>query len=212
MRRLALLGASGHGKVVADSALCSGWDEVVFFDDAYPNNKNIGSWSIMGDSNALLGQLSAYDGVIVSIGDCRIRLKKQQMFKAFGARLATVIHRSATVSPYAKIGLGTVVMAGAIVNIDSFVGDACIINTGATVDHDCHLIEAVHICPGAHLSGNVRIGTGSWIGVGACVKQGIVIGDNVMVGAGSVVVESIADNQIVFGNPARSHIVPSSLG
>jgi hypothetical protein len=34
--RLAILGASGHGKVVADAAGLAGWDEVVFFDDAWP--------------------------------------------------------------------------------------------------------------------------------------------------------------------------------
>ena len=31
MRMLAILGASGHGKVVADTALHAGWDEVLFF-------------------------------------------------------------------------------------------------------------------------------------------------------------------------------------
>lgn len=36
MRKLAILGAGGHGKVVADTAECCGWEEVFFFDDAWP--------------------------------------------------------------------------------------------------------------------------------------------------------------------------------
>ena len=40
MKRLAILGSSGHGKVMADTAECSGWEEVVFFDDEFPQKKN----------------------------------------------------------------------------------------------------------------------------------------------------------------------------
>ena len=40
MKTLAILGASGHGKVVADAALSTGlWQEVVFYDDAWPAKK-----------------------------------------------------------------------------------------------------------------------------------------------------------------------------
>jgi hypothetical protein len=33
MKQLALLGASGHGKVVADAALAAGWQVVVFLEE-----------------------------------------------------------------------------------------------------------------------------------------------------------------------------------
>ena len=203
MRRLALLGAGGHGKVVADAALSAGWSGVEFFDDCWPQRDRNGHWPIVGNQAALMAQLSAFDGVLVAIGDCAVRWEKQQALQAAGARLVTVVHPAAAVSRHAVLGPGTVVMAGAVVNIDAVVGAAGIINTGATVDHDCQLSEAVHICPGVHLSGAVRVGHGSWIGVGAAVKQGMVIGAGVMVGAGAVVVGPVADGQTVVGNPAR---------
>lgn len=202
MKRLALLGASGHGKVVADAAQASGWDMVVFFDDAWPLRKQNGHWPIAGDSNELLARLKDFDGVLVTIGDCAVRWDKYRVLQAAGASFATVVHPSAVVSRHAMLGLGTVVMAGAIVNIDAIIGHACIINTGATVDHDCRLGDAVHICPGAHLSGGVQVGNGSWVGVGAAVKQCIVIGERVMVGAGAVVVQAVAEGLTVVGNPA----------
>lgn len=203
MRHLALLGASGHGKVVADAAQASGWDVIDFFDDAWPQRERNGPWPIVGNGASLISRLSQFDGVLVSIGDCAIRWKKQQMLLESGAHLATIVHPSAVVSTYVKLGLGTVVMAGAVINIDAVVGPACIINTGASVDHDCRLAESVHICPGAHLSGNVEVGSRSWIGVGAAVKQGTVIGADALVGAGAVVVGSVAAGQVVVGNPAR---------
>lgn len=203
MKRLALLGASGHGKVVADAALAGDWDEVVFFDDAWPQRQRNGLWSVTGDSAALMTRLNEFQGVLVAIGDCAVRWDRHQALQAAGAPLVTVVHPAATVSHHAVLGPGTVVMAGAVVNIDASVGQAGIINTGATVDHDCQLGDAVHICPGAHLSGNVQVGCCSWVGVGAAVKQGMTIGERVMVGAGAVVVQAVSDGLTVVGNPAK---------
>lgn len=203
MRRLALLGASGHGKVVADAALAGDWDEVAFFDDAWPQRQRNGIWPVLGDSQALVACLSEFDGVLVSIGDCAVRWEKQQALLAVGASLATVVHPTATVSRHAVLGAGTVVMAGAVVNIDTVVGQAGIINTGATVDHDCQLADGVHICPGGHLSGNVDVGLCTTVGVGAAVKQGLKIGRHVVIGAGAVIIRSVDDASVVAGNPAR---------
>ncbi len=202
MKRLALLGASGHGKVVADAALASGWDAVEFFDDAWPQCQSNGPWPVSGDSVALLARLGEFQGVIVSIGDCTVRWAKHQTLQTAGAPMATVVHPKAVVSRYAVLGVGTVVMGGTVVNIGAVVGQASIINTGATVDHDCRLGDAVHICPGAHLSGNVQVGNGSWVGVGAAVKQCMILGERVMVGAGAVVVQAVPDGLTVVGNPA----------
>jgi len=203
MKRLALFGASGHGKVVADAALAGGWGSVEVFDDAWPQCNRNGPWPVTGDSAALMARLQDFQGVLVSIGNCAVRWDKHQALLAAGAPLVTVVHPAAAVSRHATLGLGTVVMAGAVVNIDAIVGQAGIVNTGATVDHDCLLGDAVHICPGAHLAGSVRVGCCSWVGVGAAVKQGMSIGDRVMVGAGAVVVRPVPDAQTVVGNPAR---------
>lgn len=203
MNTLALLGASGHGKVVADAALASGWQEVVFFDDAWPRLTMNGRWPVVGNMASLLSSDQDFEGVLVAIGNCAIRWEKHQTLRAAGARLATVVHPRASLSPFATLGLGSVMMAGAVVNVDALVGDACIINTGATVDHDCKLEHGVHVSPGAHLSGNVTVGALSWIGVGATVRQSMHIGSDVMVGAGAVVVESVPNGLTVVGSPAR---------
>lgn len=202
INRIAILGSSGHGKVIADTALLLGWNEVIFFDDAWPDISLIGSWPVVGNTNDLVNRLENFESVIVGIGDCKVRWQKFQLLRESNARMPPIIHPKAYLSPRAKIGDGSVVFGGAVINVDADIGEACIINSGATVDHDCTISNAVHVAPGAHLSGNVVVGDRSWVGVGSAIKQGLIIGDDVMVGAGAVVTKHIPDSNTVVGNPA----------
>lgn len=210
MNALAILGASGHGKVVADVALSAGWQRVVFFDDAWPERQRNREWSIVGHSGHLIEQLPVFDGVIVAIGHNPTRWDKHQWLRSKGVRLVTLVHPAATVSRFARIGAGSVVMAGAVLNVDAEIGEAGIANTGATIDHDNLLGDAVHISPGVHLAGGVSVGALSWLGIGAVVRQGVRIGQGVTVGAGAVVVRDVPDGQTVSGVPARPHPTSSS--
>ena len=206
-KKLAILGASGHGKVVADAALLAGWVEVLFFDDAWPALTELGPWQVIGNTSKLLLYAECFDGVVVAIGNNIIRLEKQLELEEKGMQLVTIIHPSAIVSAYAKIAHGSVVFAGAVINAFAIIGCGCIINTGSTIDHDCLLADGVHISPGAHLAGMVTVGKAAWIGIGASVKQGIHIGDSVMVGAGAAVVHDIEPGLTVVGVPARKMIL-----
>lgn len=203
MRTLAILGASGHGKVVADAALATGlWNKVAFYDDAWPAKTKNGSSDIVGSTASLFG-LTDKPAVIVAIGNNTVRLAKQKELAAKGFTIAIVVHPAATVSASAFIERGTVVMAGAVINADVKIGHACIINSNAVVEHDCKLAAAVHISPGTCLAGGVEVGQGSWLGIGVSVIQLKSIGKNVMVGAGAVVVTDFPDNVTAVGVPAK---------
>lgn len=202
MKKLAIVGAGGHGKVIADIAQASGWKTIVFFDDLSTETNN-GAWPILGNFNTLMATLAEYDGVIVAIGNAEARWLKQSALTNAGAKMITLIHPFSSVSKYAILGSGTVVMPGAVINVGTKVGEACIINTGATVDHDCEIGHASHICPGVNLAGSVNVGSFSWIGIGSSVCQGIRIGSRVLLGAGTVVIWDVENDSKMVGNPAR---------
>ena len=205
MKRLAILGASGHGKVVAETAELLGWSEVSFFDDAWPTVSHIEHWSVFGDSAALVDQLHAYDGVVVAIGDNETREEKTRFLVEHQAPLVSLIHPAAVISRFAEIGNGSVVFANVVVNAYATVGIASILNTACTVDHDCKIGDAVHISPGANIAGSVQIGSRSWVGIGACIKQGVQVAENVVIGAGGVVLRDVASRLTVVGNPAKPY-------
>ncbi len=111
-KKLAILGASGHGKVVADAALNSGWEEVLFFDDAWPTVSAAGVWPVVGGTRELLEQASCFDGVVVAIGSNARRLEKQSLLEQAGVPIATIIHPSAIVSAYSDIGPNVLCIPG----------------------------------------------------------------------------------------------------
>ena len=203
-KKLAIVGAGGHAKVVADTAECCDWDIVEVFDDNWPSIQFVGHWPVVGDTHALLERLQEFDGVIVAIGNNDIRCMKMKELDNAGAMLITLIHPAATISRHATMGKGVVAFAGVVVNPGANVGDGSILNTGCSIDHDCILQECVHISPGARLAGTVHVGQLSWIGIGASVKQSVSIGSRVKVGAGAAVVNDVVDNMTVVGVPAKA--------
>lgn len=197
MRKLAIIGAGGHGKVIADIAKKNGYKEIVFFDDDESIRK-CGAYPVIGNSN-LAGRTDA--DVIVGIGNAAVRKKIQESIP--DEKLVTLIHPEAVVTKDVVIGPGTVVMAGVVINPGTHIGKGCIINTCSSVDHDCEVGDYVHIAVGGHLCGTVTVGAGTWIGAGAIVSNNVSVCSDCMIGAGAVVVNSIKECGTYVGVPAR---------
>jgi len=203
-QHLAILGASGHGKVIADTAaLNPKWQKISFFDDAWPDTDSEMPWPVVGKTNSLLQALDQFSGVVIGIGNNAIRQQKHNLLVEYNAPIVSIVHPRAYISPFVTLGVGTVAFACAVVNIHCSIGLSCIVNTAATIDHDCRLADFSHASPGSHLGGGVEVGERSWIGIGSSVKQCVIIGSDVVVGAGAAVVKSLPNNQVVAGVPAK---------
>lgn len=199
-KQLVIIGASGHGKVIADIAEKNGYAGIVFLDD----NKAVmtcSKYAVIGTSGDAM-QYSNSD-FVVGIGNAEIRKRIQEQLLEKGLHIATLVHPKAVVAPDVFLGVGTVVMAGAVINPGTTIGNGCIINTGATVDHDNIIGDYVHVSVGSHLAGTVHIGKETWIGAGAIVSNNVSICEKCTIGAGAVVVNEITDSDTYIGVPAR---------
>lgn len=197
MRKLAIIGASGHGKVVADIARKNGYSEIVFLDDDESIHE-CGGYPVIGKSSEA-GTIDA--DAIIGIGNAGVRKQIQESIP--DEKLVTLIHPDAVVAEDVVIGKGTVVMAGAVINPGVRIGKGCIINTCSSVDHDCIVDDFVHVAVGSHLCGTVNVGAGTWIGAGVTVNNNVFICPDCMIGAGAVIVNDIWECGTYVGVPAR---------
>lgn len=197
-KKLVIIGASGHGKVIADIALKSGYEIIGFLDDN-DSVKEICGFPVLGATEKINDYKDACE-FIIAIGNNTVREKIAETYDVNWARL---FHPTAVIGMDCKIGEGTVVMANAVINPCTIVGRHCIINTGAVIEHDNVLEDYVHVSPNAALAGTVAVGKKSHIGVGACVKNNLYITGNVVVGAGAAVVKDITKEGVYVSVPAR---------
>ncbi|GHF87876.1 acetyltransferase [Thalassotalea marina] len=203
MSKLLIIGAGGHGKVIADCAEAScQFSEIAFLDDSHPERDTNLAWPIIDKSSAWKIYKEEYDFAL-ALGHNKSRLAMYKALQDSNARMPNIVHPRAVVSKHVSLGAANVIFAGAVVNPGVSIGNACIINTGATVDHDCTLGDAIHISPGANLAGTVSVGDLTWFGVGSCSVQSIDIAFNTQVGAGAAVTNSTQASGLYVGVPAK---------
>ena len=136
-----LIGASGHGKVVADIVHFSGDRVLGFLDDGADMDSFCG-YPILGKS----ADYAAFPEArfVISIGNSEARRRIAGAMPS--ARWYTAVHPHAVISPMdTKVQEGTVIMANAVINPGARIGKHCIVNTGAIVEHDNIVEDFVHI-------------------------------------------------------------------
>ena len=192
-RQVIVIGAGGHGRVVAEAIKAAGDEFVGFLDDNMVSEDVIGKVS---DCEKFTDKF-----FLVAIGDNEARKRICNQYQRLN--YYTLIHKTAQVSKTATIGEGSMIMANVVINAGAKIGQQCILNTASIVEHDCDLGDYVQISPRAVLCGTVTVGESGYIGAGAVVKNNINVCENSIIGAGCVVVKDIDKPNKYVGVPAR---------
>lgn len=208
MEDLIVFGASGHTKVIIDIIEKQGKYRIAGLIDLRKKQcEEFMGYKILGHDEDLKAICHQYGiaNLLVAIGDNWIRhqVHEKIILTYPNINFVTAIHPSAVIGRDVIVGEGSVVMAGAVINSATTIGKCCIINTSASIDHDCHLKDFSSLAPKACLGGNVTIGDFASISIGATVIQGIEIGQHTVVGAGSTVTDSLPEEVVCYGSPAR---------
>lgn len=203
MKRLAIIGASGHGTVAAETAELLGWSSISFFDDLYPEKYEVSKWQVIGDVPKLIDTYQKFDGFHVAIGDNITREEITLQLQKNEIKTTSIIHPTAVISETAKIGQGTAVFANVVLNAGVEIGEGSILNTSCSIDHNSKLGNFSHISPHASIAGGVAFGHRSWLGIGACIIQCVKVGSDVMIGAGSAVTKNLPSKTTAVGVPCK---------
>ena len=206
-KKVVIIGAGGHAKVIADIIQKSGDIVYGFLDDNLKKGTVIGNdekLKVIGDFNARFTLPITHQELefIIGIGD-NLRRKEIVETNVPSIKYYTAIHPSANIGINVSIGEGTAVMANSCINSSAQIGKHCIINTGAIIEHDNQLEDYVHVSPNATLCGTVKVGKLTHIGAGATVKNNIDITSNCTIGAGAVVIKNIKYKGKYIGIPSQ---------
>ena len=201
MKKLIILGAGGHGRVVADVAARTGqYSQISFLDDTDPGDAF--TYPYLGKCEEAIRFIGECE-VFVAIGNNKTRRVMVEKLQDKGATIATIIAPNAIIGTDVVIQEGTAVLFNTVVNTGSRIGKGVIINTGSSVDHNCVVGDYAHIAVGARLCGAVTVGENTWIGAGATVRNHTEVCSDCMVGIGAAVVKSLIKPGTYIGVPAK---------
>ena len=155
----------------------------------------------------LLGDVKNYeiekdDVFICAIADPKVRERLTKIIEDKGGEFMTLIHRTALVSPDAKIGHGCIITAFALIMPDSFVGNHVIFNCRAGNSHDSRVGDFCSFMGNSGIMGNVTVGHRVYFAGGAKALPHAVIEDDAYVGVDSTVFKRVKRGRKVFGVPA----------
>ena len=118
-------------------------------------------------------------------------------------RYLTFVHPSAYVSRSAQIGQGTIVLANATIKNNVVLGTCNFVNSNVNIDHDCVIgndnFFAAHACLGSAIT----VGNRNFFGLNSSVRTPSVIGDYNRIGMCANVLNSIDNDLVMIGNPAK---------
>lgn len=207
---LLIIGGAGHGSVIAD---CINDNRTKFGDQ---------EWELKGFVNDFDKEVDGYP-VVGTLADIPELLSKGYYFvwaihliqhnyltvRLFEnaniplERLATIVHKSAFVSPSAVLAHGVVVMPNAYIASRTCVGVASLVKANALIGHDAKIGRLCHLAMGSITGTMTSLGECSDVALGARVLEKLTIGACSMAGAGCVLTHDIPDGQIFAGVPAR---------
>lgn len=201
-KNLIIIGAGFHASNVVGVANALGYDVSAFVHNTKHGDILYGKPII--DDLSRIDNIDGYD-VFLALGDNYQREKylSQAILRYPMLKFPSLIHPSAVIGPFCKIGDGTLIMPGSVVGTSVEVGSFCLLGNQSCVGHDSYLSDFSSLAPAATLAGNIRIGVRSSIGIGAKIREKVIVGDDSILGANSFLNDDLPSNVVAYGTPAK---------
>lgn len=203
-----VLGCGEHARMVIDNIEEQKKYNIVglLTNDDSELDKLIYGYKVIGKDEDILNIISKnknIKGYFLGIGDMKARAKVAKWLDSeLSIPAVNIIHPTAIISKYAKIGFGNIFEAYTKIANSAIVGNHCIVNSFSAINHDQTIGNNVLIAGSVSLAGK-SIGDNTVIADGASIGFKVSIGKNCIIGDGAVVTKDIGDNIIAYGNPAK---------
>lgn len=149
----------------------------------------------LGSPHAFVPTLG--DAVLITLGSVDLRRRMAETLAARGANLYTYAHRSAWISPSARLGPGVLVCPNSIVNAGAVLESNVAVNVFCSIGHGAKVGAHAVLSPYCSLSGNAELGEAGFMGTRATLFPKVVLGRDCIVDAHSAVKQSTPAGKVI---------------
>ena len=185
MKKLIIIGAGGLGRMTLEAALSLGY--ICAFVDDDTTLKDVCNIEVLGTIDKLPRYVDEYKYCICAIGNNAIREKFNAYASSLGYEIPNIIHPSAYVSPYAKIGYGNIFLNNVCVQNSAILGNGVVVAANSEIHHDCEVGDYALIYSCSTVRTNTKIGKRVKIGSTVSISNGAIVSDDVVIEDGEVV-------------------------
>jgi sugar O-acyltransferase (sialic acid O-acetyltransferase NeuD family) len=207
MNKLAIIGSSDLGQLIAHHAVNDKhYDLVGFYDDFKNEGDKVKGIKVLGKISKIETDYKkgVFDKLLIGIGYKHFDFRKKT-FELFQGRIpfGKLVHSSCYVDSSCQLGDGVVLFPGCTLDQNVILNNNVLLNTACVIAHDSKVGPHTFLSPGVVVAGFVSIGECCNIGINSTVIDNIVIGDNIQTGGGCVVINNIDKRGKYVGVPAR---------
>ena len=209
MKKLIIIGAGNLAKLTLDIIhemnKIQNDIEVVGFVDGVKENvgKKILGYKHLGTEDYLYSiDINEYY-FVCAIANTSVKRSFIELLDKLNAKYINLIHPTAIISDYSKIGTGIIVNAGAILAIDCEIKDHVFINFDCTIGHDVVIEKYCSLMPSVNVAGAVLLEEAVYLGMDSTVLENRTIGTLSVIGGNALVNKDIPNKVIAVGVPAK---------
>ena len=212
MKKLMIIGGIGNGTVVASTvedinSVKNEWEIIGFLNDF--EKGPINGYPVLGKiDNTTAKKYLQYDDVhfLYTLISAKLNFKFQHKLTDLQIpqeRFAKIIHPTAVISKFSKIGYGVCIQPFVSVGPNVTIGNHIQIYAQSLIGHNSTLDDYSYIANNSCVGAHVHLKEGAYLGTNCSLLENVTIGEWALVGIGTVVLKDVPPYTKVVGNPAR---------
>lgn len=212
VKKLIIIGGFGNGTVVQSTVEDINknekqWEILGFLNDR--ETEDINGYKILGKiDKETVHKFLEDDSVYFFYSLISVKLNHHFLYKLLELeipkeRFATIIHPTAVVSKYAKIGYGSCVQPFVNIGPNVVIGNHVQIFAQAMIGHGAKLDDYSYVANNACIGADVHLKEGAYLGTNASTLEFVTLGKWSITGIATVVLKDVPDFAKMVGNPAR---------
>lgn len=200
-KRLAIIGAGKAALQVLDAVESTNQHEIVLFYDNNGKDQLLGiPIKTYNDSEEIAKDFkkNEFEEIIISFsGNIDARKSLFQELKRLDVPFTNVIHKSALISRYVKLGLGNLIFANTRIGPFTEIENNNVISAYTSIEHHNYIGSNNTYGPAVIYSGSCSTGNNNKFGSGVFIEPNVKIGDNCILASGVILTFKVPDKTIV---------------